>query len=74
MHNGEDGRRASVPGTPATLTPLLKHLEAAGRVNRLRDPTDERQVRIALTESAQSGGHNHFNDCPESCRHQPSVI
>jgi len=28
-----------------TLTPLLKRLEAAGRIARRRDPRDERQVR-----------------------------
>lgn len=32
-----------------TLTPLLKRLEAAGLVDRRRDPEDERQVRIGLT-------------------------
>lgn len=32
-----------------TLTPLLKRLEAAGRVRRVRDATDNRQVRITLT-------------------------
>lgn len=34
-----------------TLTPLLKRLEAAGLVRRTRDRTDERQVRIALTDA-----------------------
>lgn len=33
----------------ATLTPLLKRLEAVGLVARNRDPDDERQVRITLT-------------------------
>jgi DNA-binding MarR family transcriptional regulator len=33
-----------------TLTPLLKRLEAAGYVARQRDPKDERQVRVRLTE------------------------
>lgn len=33
----------------ATLTPLLKRLEAQGLVTRERDPEDERQVRIGLT-------------------------
>ncbi|MDF2659694.1 MAG: ohrR [Paenibacillus sp.] len=32
-----------------TLTPLLKKLEAAGLVERIRDPRDERNVRIRLT-------------------------
>lgn len=34
----------------ATLTPLLKRLEAAGFVSRTRSSADERQVDIALTE------------------------
>ncbi len=37
-----------------TLTPLLKRLEAAGRVVRRRDPDDERQVIIALTSEGQA--------------------
>ena len=36
-----------------TLTPLLKRLEAAGHVTRRRDSTDERQVRIGLTEQGR---------------------
>ena len=35
----------------STLTPLLKRLEAAGLVSRSRDPNDERQVRVGLTEA-----------------------
>ena len=34
----------------STLTPLLKRLEAAGLVRRTRNPDDERQVLIALTQ------------------------
>ncbi len=37
-----------------TLTPLLKRLEAAGRVSRLRDTADERQVRIKLTAAGRA--------------------
>ncbi len=36
-----------------TLTPLLKRMEAAGLVRRDRDPQDERQVRIRLTDYGQ---------------------
>lgn len=36
-----------------TLTPLLKRLEAAGHVRRDRDPRDERQVRVSLTEAGR---------------------
>ena len=32
-----------------TLTPILKKLEQAGYINRIRDPADERQVRVSLT-------------------------
>ncbi|AWK85619.1 MarR family winged helix-turn-helix transcriptional regulator [Azospirillum thermophilum] len=38
----------------ATLTPLLKRLEAAGMVTRERDPEDERRVRIRLTAQGRS--------------------
>ena len=37
-----------------TLTPLLKRLETAGLVRRVRDAQDERQVRIHLTEKGRS--------------------
>lgn len=37
-----------------TLTPLLKRLEAAGRVRRTRDRADERQVSIFLTEAGRA--------------------
>ena len=37
-----------------TLTPLLKRLEAAGLVVRVRDDADERQVRVRLTERGRS--------------------
>lgn len=38
-----------------TLTPLLKRLESAGFVERVRDTKDERQVNVSLT----SQGHAH---------------
>ncbi|GGF03658.1 hypothetical protein GCM10011611_06400 [Aliidongia dinghuensis] len=37
-----------------TLTPLLKRLETAGRIRRARDPDDERQVRITLTDAGHA--------------------
>lgn len=37
-----------------TLTPLLKRLEAAGFVQRLRDTTDERRVRVQLTPAGRA--------------------
>jgi DNA-binding MarR family transcriptional regulator len=36
-----------------TLTPLLKRLEAAGYLRRSRDPVDERQLRVELTEAGR---------------------
>ncbi len=36
-----------------TLTPLLKRLEAAGHLDRRRDPADERVVRIHLTDAGR---------------------
>jgi DNA-binding MarR family transcriptional regulator len=32
-----------------TLTPILKKLELSGYITRVRDPADERQVRVSLT-------------------------
>jgi len=34
---------------PATLSPLLKRLEAAGLVERRRDPDDDRALAVCLT-------------------------
>lgn len=38
----------------ATLTPLLKRLEAAGFVTRSRSAADERQVVVELTDSGRA--------------------
>ncbi|WP_067436966.1 MarR family transcriptional regulator [Duffyella gerundensis] len=37
-----------------TITPVLKRLEAAGRVRRTRDRSDERRVLITLTEEGRA--------------------
>ena len=37
-----------------TLSPLLKRLEAAGLVERHRDPKDERSLKISLTDQGWS--------------------
>ena len=36
-----------------TLTPILKKLETTGYLRRQRDPTDERQVLISLTDAGR---------------------
>ncbi|MGH6760328.1 MAG: MarR family winged helix-turn-helix transcriptional regulator [Phyllobacterium sp.] len=36
-----------------TLTPILKKLEQTGYVSRMRDPADERQVRVSLTAAGR---------------------
>ena len=36
-----------------TLTPILKKLEALGYVRRRRDPADERQVLVSLTDAGR---------------------
>ena len=36
-----------------TLTPILKKLETMGYLHRRRDPADERQVLISLTEAGR---------------------
>ncbi|MFK3889326.1 MarR family winged helix-turn-helix transcriptional regulator [Sphingomonas sp. NPDC079357] len=38
----------------STVTPLVKRLEAAGHVARQRNPDDERQVRVLLTDSGRA--------------------
>jgi len=38
---------------PATLSPLLKRLEAAGLVHRRRSPDDERVLTVSLTAAGQ---------------------
>jgi DNA-binding MarR family transcriptional regulator len=37
-----------------TLSPMLKRLEAAGLVTRARDPHDERQLRVGLTDKGRA--------------------
>ena len=39
---------------PSTITPLVKRLELAGHVGRQRNPADERQVRVLLTDKGRS--------------------
>ena len=36
-----------------TLTPILKKLELMGYLRRQRDPADERQVRVSLTDEGR---------------------
>jgi DNA-binding MarR family transcriptional regulator len=39
---------------PATLSPLLKRLEAIGYLHRTRDVADERSLKVTLTEAGRS--------------------
>jgi DNA-binding MarR family transcriptional regulator len=48
---GDLGRRLRLDS--GTLTPLLKRLEASGRVERRRDPHDERRVVVSPAPGAQ---------------------
>jgi MarR family transcriptional regulator, organic hydroperoxide resistance regulator len=48
---GEIGQKLLLESN--TLTPLLKRLEALGNVRRQRDPVDERQVRVHLTDAGR---------------------
>jgi len=38
----------------STVTPLVKRLEAAGLVGRTRNPADERQVQVRLTDAGRA--------------------
>jgi len=49
----------------ATLTPLLKRLEAAGLLNRQRSRKDERQVVVTLTEKGRELRHKAL-DLPQA--------
>jgi len=49
---GEIGERLALDS--GTLTPLLKRLEQAGLLNRLRDAADERRVRVALSAEGRA--------------------
>jgi DNA-binding MarR family transcriptional regulator len=44
----------------STLTPLLKRMERAAYLTRRRDPQDERQVRIRLTQRGRSARERSF--------------
>jgi len=48
---GELGRKLYLQSN--TLTPMLKRLETLGYIGRRRDSSDERQVRIKLTEAGR---------------------
>ena len=55
----QDGQSVSALGQrlfldSATLTPLLKRLQASGVVERLRSVADERQVIVSLTRSGRA--------------------
>ena len=55
----EDGRTVGAVAErldlePSTITPLVKRLEAAGFVTRQRNPDDERQVRVRLTDRGRA--------------------
>ena len=39
---------------PSTITPLVKRLEQAGHVVRKRNPSDERQVKVLLTDQGRA--------------------
>jgi DNA-binding MarR family transcriptional regulator len=39
---------------PSSITPLVKRLEQAGHVVRRRNPADERQVKVSLTDQGRA--------------------
>jgi DNA-binding MarR family transcriptional regulator len=49
---GQLGDRLALESS--TLTPLLKRLEAAGLIQRTRNPENERQVIVALTDDGRA--------------------
>ena len=69
----EDGQTVGALGEKLflesnTLTPILKKLEGMGHVERTRDPSDERQVRVRLTDSGRRLREKAFGtDLVEAC-------
>jgi DNA-binding MarR family transcriptional regulator len=63
---GELGARMFLESN--TLTPMLKKLESMGYLRRQRDPADERQVRVSLTEAGrklrEKGVHTSLGSSP----------
>jgi DNA-binding MarR family transcriptional regulator len=49
---GDIGERLGIESS--TLSPLVKRLQAAGLVERTRNPADERQVFVELTERSKA--------------------
>lgn len=49
---GDIGSRVAMDA--GTITPVLKRLEAAGKVTRMRDPKDERRVLVSLTAAGEA--------------------
>lgn len=49
---GEIARRLALE--PSTITPLVKRMAAAGLLTRQRNPGDERQVVVSLTDSGRA--------------------
>ncbi|MEU4605494.1 MarR family transcriptional regulator [Kribbella sp. NPDC023972] len=49
---------------PATLSPLLKRLEAAGLLRRDRSATDERSLAVALTDKGRALRNEALNVPP----------
>lgn len=49
---------------PSTMTPMLKRLEAAGYVSRIRSTQDERSVIISLTEAGRRLREKGFDYAP----------
>lgn len=47
-----------------TLTPILKKLESLGYVTRQRDPNDERQVVVSLTDAGRRASGRSAGDGP----------
>ncbi|MGA2276016.1 MAG: MarR family transcriptional regulator, partial [Terracidiphilus sp.] len=49
---GDIGERLGIESS--TLSPLVKRLQAAGLVERTRNPADERQVFVELTDQSKA--------------------
>jgi MarR family transcriptional regulator, organic hydroperoxide resistance regulator len=66
----KDGQKVSELGEKLflesnTLTPLIKRLESAGLVSRVRDTQDERVVRVTLTSAGRTLANDALQCVPD---------
>jgi DNA-binding MarR family transcriptional regulator len=59
---------AQLDVSPATLTPVVDFLDAAGSIERARDPRDRRVVRLSITSSGRDRLHSVSTEMADRMR------